>query len=86
MFWQFSVWAWRLRIPTLWDSLGFPYLSLLCVALPKQCVRRLRMHRVHVGACSCNIKMFRTGLVLAQAVLEHFGFNACTTAFTATSG
>ena len=66
MFWQFSIWAWRLRIPTLLVSLR---LSLLCVSPPKQCVRRVPLHKGHVRACGCNIKMFRTGFVLAQAVL-----------------
>ena len=54
-----SLRAWRLRIPTRLVSL---WLSLLCVSPPKQCVRRLPMHKGHVGACGCNIKMFRTEL------------------------
>ena len=54
------------------DSFGFPYQSLLCVSPPKQCVRRLRSLKGHVCACGCNIKMFRTVIVLAQAVLTFY--------------
>ena len=48
-------------------SLRFPYLSLLCVSPPKQCVRRLCIHKGHVGACGCNIKLFGTPIIVLHS-------------------